>query len=83
MREVHIFEHKMPYKFIGRQDKRKDGKIPLYARITVNGEIVHFALKKWIDIKNWDKRKGAGNGNKGEAGKHLIRYPVVNPPDAC
>src|SRR5215217_1192678 len=55
--------------FIGRQDKQKDGKIPLYARITVNGDIVHFALKKWVDLKHWDQRKGAGKGNKDEAAR--------------
>jgi site-specific recombinase XerD len=55
--------------FIIRQDKLKDGKAPLYCRITVNGEIVHFALKKWIDPKHWDQRKGAGKGNKDEAAR--------------
>jgi len=55
--------------FIIRQDKLKDDKAPLYCRITVNGEIVHFALKKWIDPKYWDQRKGAGKGNKDEAAR--------------
>ncbi len=30
--------------FIIRQDKIKNDKAPIYARITVNGKIVHFAL---------------------------------------
>ncbi|GAA4919821.1 site-specific integrase [Mucilaginibacter defluvii] len=50
--------------FIIRLDKLKDGKAPIYARITVNGEIIHFAVKQWIDPKCWDQRKGAGKGNK-------------------
>jgi len=50
--------------FIIRQDKLKDGKAPIYARITVNGEIIHFTVKQWIDPKFWDQRKGSGKGNK-------------------
>ena len=34
--------------FIIRNDKLKNGKAPIYARITVNGDITHFALKQWI-----------------------------------
>ncbi|HMG11186.1 MAG TPA: Arm DNA-binding domain-containing protein [Mucilaginibacter sp.] len=33
--------------FILRKDKLKAGKAPIYARITVNGEIIHFAVKQW------------------------------------
>jgi site-specific recombinase XerD len=55
--------------FIVRLDKQKNGKAPVYARVTVNGEIVHFALKKWVDPKYWDQRKGGGKGNKDEAGR--------------
>ena len=32
--------------FIIRNDKLKNGKSPIYARITINGEITHFALKQ-------------------------------------
>ena len=36
--------------FLIRQDKLKDGKAPIYVRITINGEVVHFALKqRWVD----------------------------------
>ena len=52
--------------FIVRQDKLRDGKVPVYSRITVNGEIIHFALKQWIDPKYWDARKGYGKGSKDE-----------------
>jgi len=48
--------------FIIRQDKLKDGKAPIYARITVNGEIIHFALKQWINAACWDQRRGIGKG---------------------
>lgn len=48
--------------FIIRPDKLKNGKAPIYARITVNGEIIHFALKQWIDPDAWDLRRGTGKG---------------------
>ena len=35
--------------FLIRQDKLKEGKVPVYVRITVNGKIIHFALKQWVD----------------------------------
>jgi hypothetical protein len=50
--------------FILRIDKSKNKIAPIYARITFNGEIIHFAVKQWIDPKYWDQRKGAGKGNK-------------------
>lgn len=48
--------------FIIRLDKLKDGKAPIYVRLTVNKEIVHFALKQWINPQQWDNRRGAGKG---------------------
>jgi hypothetical protein len=56
--------------FIIRNDKLKNGKSPIYARITINGEITHFALKQWIDPNNWDARKGSGKG-KAESTKSV------------
>jgi site-specific recombinase XerD len=64
MRTVNTFG----IQFIIRADKLKNGKAPIYARITVNGEIIHFALKQWIDPDNWDNRRGTGKG-KAEATK--------------
>jgi site-specific recombinase XerD len=56
--------------FIIRQDKIKNDRAPIYARITVNGQIIHFALKQWIDPDSWDARKGTGKG-RGEATKTI------------
>lgn len=56
--------------FIIRQDKVRDSKAPLYARLTVNKEIVHFALKQWVNPEQWDNRRGAGKG-KAESIKEL------------
>jgi len=57
--------------FIIRPDKLKDGKAPVYARITVNSQIVHFALKLWIDPLCWDSRRGNAKG-KSESAKSII-----------
>jgi integrase len=53
-------------RFLIRQDKLKDGKVPVYARIIVNGDVVHIGLKQWIDSRSWDNRKGFGKGTKEE-----------------
>lgn len=49
-----------------RQDKLKNGKAPVYVRITVNGDIVHLALKQWVDPKFWNTRRGTGKGIRDE-----------------
>ena len=56
--------------FIIRQDKLKNDRAPIYARITVNGEIIHFALKQWINPLIWDARRGTSKG-KGDAAKNI------------
>ncbi|MDB4903555.1 MAG: integrase [Mucilaginibacter sp.] len=66
MRTVNTFG----IQFIIRPDKLKNGKAPIYARITVNREIIHFALKQWIDPECWDARRGSGKG-KAEATKSI------------
>lgn len=52
--------------FLIRVDKLKEGKAPVYARITVNNERILIALKEWIEPKSWDNRKGAGKGARAE-----------------
>ena len=52
--------------FLIRQDKLKDGKVPIYARIIVNGDVVHIGLKQWVDSRSWDNRKGFAKGSKEE-----------------
>lgn len=52
--------------FLIRPDKMKEGKAPVYARITVNTDRILIALKEWIDPRSWDERKGSGKGTKEE-----------------
>ena len=51
--------------FIIRKDKLKNDKVPIYCRITINGNIVHFALKQWVEPKYWEARdKATKKGNR-------------------
>mgnify|MGYP002335871669 CR=1 FL=1 len=59
--------------FMIRVDKLKEGKVPVYARITVNNERIHIALKQWVEIHCWDNRRGCGKGTKDEM-KSLNNY---------
>jgi len=38
--------------FLIRPDKLKEGKAPVYARITVNTDRMLIALKQWIDPRS-------------------------------
>lgn len=44
----------------------KEGRAPVYARVTVNTERVLIGLKQWIEPRAWDARKGTGKGTKSE-----------------
>jgi len=59
--------------FLIRQDKLKEGKAPVYVRVTVNANRTLIGLKQWIDPRSWDARKGAGKGSKEET-RSLNRY---------
>jgi integrase len=50
--------------FMIRQDKLKDGKAPIYARVTINSERAHIGLKEWVEPKSWNNRKGYAKGSK-------------------
>lgn len=52
--------------FLIRPDKLKEGKAPMYAWITVNADRVLVGLKKWIDPRSWDVKKGTGKGTRDE-----------------
>ena len=52
--------------FYLRKYKEKDGKAPLYARITVDGKRTDIALKRKIPIANWNEVKGMAKGRSEE-----------------
>ncbi len=59
--------------FIAKRPKIRQGKLPIYMRITVEGERKELSLKQWIDTGLWNDVKGAAKGNSPEA-KQLNFY---------
>ena len=53
--------------YIKRTKILKDGSVPIFARITVNGQRTEFALQKSIDEKLWDAKNGCATGMTKEA----------------
>jgi len=49
--------------FYLKKCKARDGKAPIYVRITVDGKRTDIALKKNIEIKYWNGNKGMAKGN--------------------
>lgn len=54
--------------FVRKERKNREGKTPIYLRISVNGKKAEISLKQYVDIKAWDakayKVKGRGNEAK-------------------
>lgn len=48
--------------FIPKSSKAKNGKAPLYARITLNGERIELSLQRRITLTLWDERKSRLRG---------------------
>lgn len=53
--------------------KKEDGKVPIIARITIDGEKVRFSLKTEVTANIWDPKSGRAKGQTKEALK-LNRY---------
>lgn len=52
--------------FFTKKYKEKDGKLPIYARITVDGKRVDLSIKRDVEKGNWDDGKGSVKGLKPE-----------------
>ena len=59
--------------FYLKRQKVKNGKAPIYARITVDGKRAEISIKKDIDISNWSFGKGMAKG-KGDEIRMLNTY---------
>ena len=44
------------YYFI-RRKKNKQGKVPIYCRLQMNGKRKDFSIFKWIEMEKWDDKK--------------------------
>ena len=48
--------------YIKRTRVLKDGTVPVYVRVTVNGKRAEFRAQRSIDPKQWDSKKGCARG---------------------
>ena len=53
--------------FLKRDKQKKNGKAPLFCRITVDGKEIRFGMKKDIHPGYWDVKAGKATGRTGEA----------------
>lgn len=53
--------------YIKRSAQKKDGTMPIVARITVNGKISQFNTKLYVFPENWSVDKGKATGRNTEA----------------
>ena len=61
-------EHRISTLFFVKKSKpTKDGKLPLYIRITVNGQRIEHGIQRYIDAAQWSVAAGQMRGNRGEA----------------
>ena len=56
-----------------RDKKRKDGTIPIYLRITIDGKRSEFAINRLIEEDKWDVKSGYAIGTK-ESARSLNTY---------
>ena len=50
--------------FLLRTAKAKNGKAPIYCRITVNGQRIEFSIKRSVSVNQWNNGQVKGNGEE-------------------
>lgn len=53
--------------FLKRDKQKKDGSVPVYCRITIDGKEARFGMKKNIDPKLWNVKEGKATGKSTES----------------
>ena len=53
--------------FLKRDKQKKDGSVPVYCRITIDGKEARFGMKKYIDPKLWNINEGKATGKSTES----------------
>src|SRR5690242_5703223 len=66
-------ENTFGIQFILRMNKMKNGKAPLYARITVNASRIEVSLKILVNVLDWNSSKGLAKP-KNEKAKELNSF---------
>ncbi len=52
--------------YLKKNAPKKDGTIPIMARITINGKIAQFSTKLSVDLKKWNLKFGKVSGRSNE-----------------
>ena len=53
--------------FLKRDKQKKNGSVPVYCRITIDGKEARFGMKKDIDPKLWNIKEGKATGKSAES----------------
>ena len=53
--------------FLKRDKQKKDGSVPVYCRITIDGKEARFGMKKDINPKLWNVKEGKATGKSAES----------------
>ena len=53
--------------FLKRDKQKKDGSVPVYCRITIDGKEARFGMKKNINPKLWNVKEGKAMGKSAES----------------
>src|SRR5690554_3327404 len=53
--------------FLKRDKQKKNGSVPVYCRITIDGKEARFGMKKDIDPKLWNVKEGKATGKSTES----------------
>ena len=53
--------------FLKRDKQKKDGSVPVYCRITIDGKEARFGMKKYVDPKLWNIKEGKATGKSTES----------------
>ena len=60
-------QHTFSILFWLNKSKTKDGQAPIWVRITVDGKRKEVSVKRKLDVKLWNSKKGRANGTRQEA----------------
>jgi site-specific recombinase XerD len=59
--------------FLLRTGKTRNGKTPIYCRITVNGQRIEFSVKRSVAPKLWDNGRVKGNSEESRTLREYLR----------
>ncbi len=61
--------------YVKKTKALRNGNVPVYARVTVNGERIEFSLERGIPPEQWDSKKNRARGH-GKIAKELNEFLI-------